>query len=169
MKDSFNRFALRLLLTLLLGLALLALRTLCACGATGVLAPRFASPWELSKLAYWPLLGALTATARLSGGWRRTLRSAARYLTAVPLALFAADWAISLLRPSGGIYLLAWVVAATAGAALCDQERPAPGRSAWPVLAAALGALYLLFTFLPPMFGPFLDPADVAAMAAIPW
>ena len=35
-------------------------------------------------------------------------------------------------------------------------------------LPAALGALYLLFSFFPPAFGPFLDPCDAAAMATIP-
>ena len=32
-----------------------------------------------------------------------------------------------------------------------------------------LGAAYLLFTVLPPLGGPFTDPADVSALAPIPY
>lgn len=170
MKDHFNRFALRLFAALMLGLALLGLHTWSAVPPLGVLSPRFASPWELSKLAFWPMLGALALTGKLSGGTGRTLRRALPYLLITPLALFAADWAASLLQPGGGVYLLLWVVAVVIGMALCDQRETDPRRrTLWAVGAAALGALYVLFTFLPPMFGPFLDPSDVAAFATIPW
>ena len=36
-------------------------------------------------------------------------------------------------------------------------------------LAVLLGAAYLLFTVLPPLGGPFTDPADVSALAPIPY
>ena len=35
--------------------------------------------------------------------------------------------------------------------------------------AVLLGAAYLLFTVLPPLGGPFTDPADVSALAPIPY
>ena len=38
----------------------------------------------------------------------------------------------------------------------------------WPVLALALVGFYILLTYLPLYWGPFLDPRDVAAMATIP-
>jgi len=168
MKDHFNRFVIRFLTAFLLGLALLWIHRWSGHAAAGIFAPRFASPWELGKLAYWPLLGSLALTGWMSGGIRDTLRRAMPCVVLTPAALFLVFWAVSLLRPAGGVYLLFWLVALLVGTALSDREwEGAPG-NLWLILAVALGVLYLLFTFLPPLAGPFLDPADAAAMATIP-
>lgn len=164
MKDHFNRFAMRFICVLGLGLAALLLHG--TGGAASVFAPRYAAPWELSKLAYWPILITMLATCRFSGGLKNTLLSSAPALTLAPLALMAALWCTSPLEPAAGICLLAWVVAAAVGVAAADQERLRG--SYWLVLAAALAAAYVVFSFFPPAFGPFLDPSDAAAMATIP-
>jgi biotin transporter BioY len=169
MKDHFNRFAVRFLTALLLGLVLLLLHGWSGSGVTGIFAPKFASPWELSKLAYWPLLGALLLTGWLSGGVKKTLACAAPCLVLTPLALFLVFCAVSLLEPAGGVYLLLWIVAAAIGLALADQERDAGRRNVWLVLVAAMAVLYVLFTFLPPVARPFLEPGDVATMGTIPY
>jgi hypothetical protein len=166
MKDRFSRFSVRFLTALLLGLAGLLLH-----GRLGVLrvaAPMWASPWELSKLVYWPVLAALALSARASGGMKKTLCAAAPYLTLFPPALCGLLWAVSPLHPGAGLYIVLWVALSAVSLALADQGRELRGRGVWPVLAAALGAAYLLFTFLPPGLGPFLDMADAAAMATLP-
>ncbi len=166
MKYSFNRFAVRYLLVLGLGLVLLTLHG--AGGLGKVLAPQFAGPWELSKLGYWPMLGALA----LSGAFReggRVRCSALVVLVLTPAAIFLLSWLFSALDPEGGIYLVTWLVCVTLGAALAERC-PVCGRqgSIWLVLAVAWAALYVIFAFFPPAVGPFLDPAAAAAMAPIP-
>lgn len=165
MKDRFNRFAVRFLTTLLLGILMLLLHGWAANPVLGILMPRWGSPWELSKLAYWPMLASLLLTGHLSGGVGATVKKALPCLSLTAPALFAVYWLISGLEPAWGVYLLLWVVAAAVGMALSDCG----GRGGvWLVLAVALGALYVIFTFCPPAFGPFLDPHSAAAMATIP-
>lgn len=161
---NFNRFAIRFLAVILIGLLLLLLH---GCGFAGnIFTPKYASPWELSKLVYWPLLASALLTSHLSGGMKKTMENAAMPLVVTPMVLFLVFWAILKLQPAGGIYLLLWVVGSVIGAALADQERK--NQSVWLVLAVAMGVLYIIFTFLPPEIGPFLDPTDVAAMGTIP-
>lgn len=169
MKDHFNRFAVRFLTALLMGLLLLCLHRWSGNAVAGIFAPKFSSPWELSKLAFWPMLGALVLTGRLSGGIGKTLRCALPCLAITPAALFLVFWAVAQLEPAGGVYLLLWVVAVAVGMALADQEREPKKHTLWLAIVAALGVLYVIFTFLPPMVGPFLDPSDVAAIATIPY
>ena len=76
MKDHFNRFAVRFLTTLLLGLLALLLHPWAGNPVLGIFLPRYSAPWELSKLAYWPMLAALVLTGHLSGGAKRTLAEA---------------------------------------------------------------------------------------------
>lgn len=166
MKDRFSRFAVRFLTALLLGLAVLLLH-----GKLGLLrmfTPVWASPWELSKLAYWPVLLVLALTAKASGGMKKTLTSAAPYLVLCPMILCGVLWAVSRLHPVPGVYIVVWIVTAAIALALADQGREPRLRGVWPVLAAALGAAYILLTFLPPGVGPFLDVMDAAAMAVLP-
>jgi len=165
-KDCFNRFSVRFLAVLVLGLALLLLHGISAGPLAGVFAPRCAAPWELSKLAYWPMLAAMALTGGLSGGVGRTLRRAAPWLALTPAALFLTFWLVSRLRPAGGVYLLLWVVAAAVETALAEREERAS--RIWIPAAIALGALYVILAFFPPAFGPFLDPASAAAMGTIP-
>jgi len=169
MKNQFNRFALRFLTVILLGLLLLCLRGRSQGAVTAILAPRFASPWELSKLAYWPLLAGLLLIGRLPGAGL-PLRAELKCLVLTPLALFLAFWGVSVIHPAAGVYLLLWIVAAALSLALADQgKEDSKGISLWLVLAIALGVFYILFSLMPPMAGPFLDPTDVAAMATIPY
>lgn len=167
MKDHFNRFAIRFLGTLLLGLLTLFLHRWSANAVGGIFLPKYASPWELSKLAYWPMLASLCLTGRLTGGVRGTVRCALPVLALTAPALFLLFWAVSGMEPAAAVYILLWVAASAVAMALADRETP--GGSAWLVMAAAVGAAYAIFSFLPPIWGPFLDPADVAAMAVIPY
>ncbi|MCI2057068.1 MAG: hypothetical protein LKJ86_07985 [Oscillibacter sp.] len=166
MKNTFNRFAIRFLEILFLGFALLAFRS--AGGIFGIFAPRIPSAWELSKLEFWPLLAAILLTGPFTGSIGKALREAAPWLVAAPLFLMLAFWGISRAHPAGGIYLVVWLAVSAAAAALSVQGRTWKHGGAWLVIAAVVAAAYILFSFLPPCFGPFLDSADAAAMATIP-
>ena len=169
MKDRFNRFAVRLLTALLLGLLALLLHGWADNALLGIFLPKNASPWELSKLAYWPMLAALLLTGHLTGGLRATGGCMLPGIVLTAPALFLGCWAVSSLEPSGSVYLVLWVVLTALGAAVTvARDQGWENGSLWLVLAAALGALYVIFTFMPPVWGPFLDPRDVAAMAVIP-
>ena len=62
MRDPFNRFALRYLAAVVCGLALLLLHSTAQSGLPAAFVPQCPSPWELSKLAFWPLLAAWVLT-----------------------------------------------------------------------------------------------------------
>ena len=117
---------------------------------TAVLTPVSASPWEWGKALYWPVLAALLL-----------LRWMAADETERP-----ACWA---LGAAGESILWIWLAVLTLGlpAGLLSRGR---GSALLPLtLAVLLGAAYLLFTVLPPLGGPFTDPADVSALAPIPY
>lgn len=105
------------------------------------------------------------------GGWPRTRRSAQRsgcggLAAALPLVMTGACWA---LGAAGESILWIWLAVLTLGlpAGLLSRGR---GSALLPLtLAVLLGAAYLLFTVLPPLGGPFTDPADVSALAPIPY
>lgn len=75
MRDPFNRFALRYLAAVVCGLALLLLHSTAQSGLPAAFVPQCPSPWELSKLAFWPLLAAWVLTGRLG---REARHAAAR-------------------------------------------------------------------------------------------
>ncbi|MEA4941004.1 MAG: hypothetical protein VB094_00505 [Oscillibacter sp.] len=165
MKNRFAYFSIRFLSVLLAGVFLLLLRTVTQNPVCALLTPQFASPWELSKLVFWPLL--LAAAIPLRDGGK--LLSRLPWLTVAPVTAVLIFWALAALKPGPGVYLLIWVVLSAAALALAQRGVLAGGdRSVWLVLAVAMGILYIVLTFLPPVIGPFLDPSDVAAMATIP-
>lgn len=164
MKEHFDRFVFRFVAVLLIGLLLMTLR---GHGALAVFTPQYASAWELGKLLFWPMLAAFSLTAQWSGGWKRTLRAAAPAIVLAPLALQGCCWAVQIFHPAAAILILLWVIAAAIGTALADQGQP--HSSFWLLFLLAEGVLFAAFTFCAPMFGPFLDPRDVAAMKVIPW
>ncbi|BAK99354.1 hypothetical protein OBV_21560 [Oscillibacter valericigenes Sjm18-20] len=165
MKNRFTHFSIRFLVILLAGLFLLLLRTSAHNPVCALLTPQFTSPWELSKLVYWPLLLAAAIPLRDGGKFLARLP----WLTVAPVTAVLIFWALSALEPGPGVYLLIWVVLSAVALTLAQRGVLAEGdRSVWLVLAAAMGILYIVLTFLPPMIGPFLDPSDVAAMATIP-
>lgn len=160
MKQSFNQFAIRFLTTILCGLFLLLLHTVIRGGPLAVFVPRNSSAWELSKLAFWPLL----LTALLTG--RKDCPSSLPALVLAPLTLVLADWAVLAMGGSGGICLALWVAALAVALAFgCAGKH----RTLWLVLAILLGVGYLLATYFAPLWGPFLPPGDVAAMSTIPF
>ena len=167
MKVRFNRFAVRYLTALLLGLVLLLLHGWADNALLGIVLPKSGAPWELGKLAYWPMLAAIPVTGRLSGGMRRTAAELLPPAVVTALALFLVCWGLSGLQPGWGVYLLAWVALTAAGTALSVREKPMKG-GVWVLLAAALALAYVLFSLLPPVWQPFLDPHSAAAMATLP-
>lgn len=165
MKNGFAHFSIRFLTAVLAGLFLLLLRAAAHNPVFALLTPQFASPWELGKLLYWPLLLAAAIPLRQGGKFSERLP----WLTLAPLAAVLVFWALSALRPGPGVYLLVWIVLSAAALALAQRGILSKGnRDLWLVLTVALGILYIVLTFLPPGLGPFLDSADVAAMATIP-
>lgn len=166
MKNDFAHFTIRFLAALLGGLFLLLLRSAAGDPVSAVLTPRSAAPWELSKLVFWPMALAISLPLPGEGGPVRRVP----WLSAAPLAAVALLWAAQPLERGPGVCLLIWVSLCAAALALAQRGALSRGdRSVWLVLAAALAVLYALFTLLPPMTGPFLDPADAAAMAVIPY
>ena len=166
MKDSFDRFAVRYLTAVLGGLLLLLLHGAVQGGLFAVFVPQYGSAWELSKLAFWPMLVSCLVTGRL-GRERRPLARDLPAVVLVPLALTLADWAVLALGGSGGVCLALWVALVALGLAFGPDG--GGRRAVWAVLAAALAGFYILLTYLPLLWGPFLDPTDVAAMATIPF
>ena len=125
MRDPCDRFALRYLAAVVCGLALLLFHGAADSGLPAAFVPQCASPWELSKLAFWPGLAAWVMTSRLGGARRPLLRD-------LPAAVLAASMAFC---PDG-------------------EKHPV----LWTALALALAGLYMLLTFTPPAWGPFLAP-----------
>lgn len=162
MKGQFDRFVIRFLAVLLLGLALMTLR---GYGVLAVFTPRYASPWELGKLLYWPMLTVFSLTAKWSGGWKKALNSAAPAILLAPLALMLCCWAVQPVRPAAGVFVLLWMIASAVGTALADQEQR--HSALWLVLVLVEGALLVVLTFWPPLFGPFLNPNHTAAINMI--
>ena len=165
MKQSFNHFAIRFLSAILLGLLLVALHSRISGGFFTMFVPKFASPWELSKLVYWPMLGAVLFTRQAKKPGREV-----PCLVLTPLALFLLCWCLSLLNLSSGVYVLLWVLIMAGGILAATMGNAEEKLSSfWLVLVVALGMLYVIFSYMPPHWGPFLDPTDVAAMASIPY
>ena len=164
MKHPFNRFAVRYLAAVLLGLLALMLHGSVQGGILAVLVPQAPSPWELSKLAFWPLLAValLSGVKREHGLWRQL-----PLLVIAPVAMTLVCWALLSLGGSGPLCLVVWMCVLAAVLAVGVPEKL--GRwPVWPVLVLALAGFYILLTYLPLYWGPFLDPRDVAAMATIP-
>ena len=166
MKEPFSRFALRFPLALGLGAVMLLAHGPLADGPCGAVIPRNTSPWELSKLAFFPLLLALCATARHSGGMGKTLRAAALPVTLAALGMAAVLTLLGPLAAGTSTAMLLWVALTALTLAMAERWS---GNAVGLVLLAALAAAYLLFSFRPPLLGPFLEPGDVAAMAPIAW
>ena len=162
MKGQFDRFVIRFLAVLLLGLALMTLR---GYGGLAVFTPRYASPWELGKLLYWPMLTVFSLTAKWSGGWKKALNSAAPAILLAPLALMLCCWAVQPVRPAAGVFVLLWMIASAVGTALADQEQR--HSALWLALVLVEGTLLVVLTFWPPLFGPFLNPNHTAAINMI--
>ena len=155
MRDPFNRFALRYLAAVVCGLALLLLHSTAQSGLPAAFVPQCPSPWELSKLAFWPLLAAWVLTGRL-GRERRTLLQDLPAAVLTPLAMTAACWGLAAAGGNGAASLAVWAVLLAAGTAFCPDGRKHPGL--WAALALLLAGLYMLLTFTPPGWGPFVNP-----------
>lgn len=170
MKNRSECFFVRFLAVLLLGLLFLLAHNMTSDPITAVFVPQIFSPWEMSKLAFWPLLIGIAISGPLSGGAKKTLRALAPWLVIAPIAVMLIFWGLNVFHPSPAVYLLAWVVAMALVLALAQTDilGDKDGKI-WVVLACIMALLYVVLTFLPPMAGPFLDPSDVAAMATIPY
>ena len=135
MGEHFDRFALRYPAAVICGLALLLCHSAVRGGPLAVLAPQCPSPWELSKLGFWPVLAA----------WGL-----------VPLGMTLACWALVAAGGYGAVSLGIWAALLAAGMALCPDGERHPGL--WRALALLLAGLYTVLTFFPPDWGPFVDP-----------
>ena len=121
---------------------------------TQVLFPVNGSPWELGKLALWPGLCAALVLRRLDGGGSRSGLCAAVLLSVgAAMVLGAAGLSSVLLcplAPASG--LIAYALALR-----------------WYTALILLSIACILFTILPPSGALFADPADVSAVAPIPF
>ena len=113
---SFYRFCIGFLAAIFLGVIFACLQSNWPCWLTNLFAPVCGSPWEQSKLAFWPILGGI-AIAKVStkeqGGGELPM------LVLTPIALSLALW---LTQSHGSYFLLLWVVALAAGWALSGHS-----------------------------------------------
>jgi hypothetical protein len=134
MRDTIDRVALRYLAAVLLGLVLLLLHELVRGGPAAVLVPQRASPWELSKLVFWPVLGAGLLTLPPGAGrrdrWSGTCGGGAGSLGAAAL-----NGVILAAGGSGRLCLAVWAGALAAERPSAPTAPAAPG-SGWPCAAA---------------------------------
>ena len=130
--------------------------------ATEVLSPMNESPWELGKLAFWAMLPAALALHRLERGSSRSGLCAAVLLAAV---LAAALTPLGL--PPAILYLLSFAAALTVYALLLHRIQG--GELLWYAALLLLAIACILFSILPPVGALFTDPADVSAIAPIPF
>lgn len=157
MKQSFLPFALRYVLSVLLGLGLAVLHNTVCGGWFALFIPQSTSAWELGKLAFWPLLLLCAITP--------TIASAARCVVAT-VGLVSACWLCQLAGAPGGAYVVAWMAVL---AVVLLTVAPQNGGHWWFVAVLVLGVSFGALTYYPALWGPFLDPTDVAAMAVIPY
>lgn len=129
---------------------------------TRALAPRNGSPWELGKLAFWSMLPAALVLHHLEPGSSRSGLCAAVLLSAV---LAAALTPLGL--PPAILYLLSFAAALTAYVLLL--RRLQGGELLWYAALLLSAIACILFSILPPAGGLFTDPADVSAIAPIPF
>ena len=155
MRDPIDRVALRYLAAVLLGLVMLLLHDTVRGGPAAVLVPQRASPWELSKLVFWPMLGGCLLTCRLGRAPGPPVRDLPAAVAAA-LAAAAVNWAVLAAGGSGRLCLAVWAAALAAGLAFGPDGTRRP--RLWTALCAALGAAYVLLTVFAPAWGPFLDP-----------
>lgn len=94
-------------------------------------------------------------TGRL-GRERRTLLQDLPAAVLTPLAMTAACWGLAAAGGNGAASLAVWAVLLAAGTAFCPDGRKHPGL--WAALALLLAGLYMLLTFTPPGWGPFVNP-----------
>lgn len=129
---------------------------------TQVLFPVNGSPWELGKLALWPGLCAALVLRRLDGGGSRSGLCAAVLLSmGAAMALGAAGLPSVLLCPlAAAVGLIAYALA---------LRRLRGGELLWYTALILLSIACILFTILPPSGALFADPADVSAVAPIPF
>lgn len=129
---------------------------------TRALAPRNGSPWELGKLAFWSMLPAALTLHRLERGSSRSGLCAA-----VLLAFVLAAALTPLGLPPAILYLLSFAAALTVYALLL--RRIQGGELLWYAALLLLAIACILFSILPPVGALFTDPADVSAIAPIPF
>ena len=156
MGDPFNRFALRYPAAVVCGLALLLCHGAVRGGPLAVLAPQCPSPWELGKLGFWPVLAAWVLTGRLGRGAPPPGPGPAGGGAGAPAAwrLPAGPWrppaaaAPGALGSGRGCWRREWPSART------GSRHP----ELWRGLALLLAGLYMVLTFSPPDWGPFVNP-----------
>lgn len=130
-----------------------------------VLAPMNGSPWEMSKLAFWPYLGgALVIWRGTPAGGRRG--GHCMLLLLMLLIMVLLGW---LCHISGSNLWIPVLGLGIALYALVLRKKVWGGELLWYTLAILLGIAYILFSVLPPLGGPFTDPFDVSVMATIPY
>lgn len=133
---------------------------------TGTLAPVNASPWELSKALYWPYLCGMLL---MWGMGKETDCRGGHCMVMVLMPLFCvavfSAWKEAKPWPVWCIVLALGI----AVYALFFRCKVWGGELLWVTLAILLGIAYLLFTVLPPAWGIFLDPRDVATFVPIPF
>ena len=166
MKREILRYIGGFAVTLAAAVLLQALYTAHPDALTGTLAPVNDSPWELGKALYWPylcgalLMWGLGKEADCRGGHCVLLVGMPILCVAVfSLWQTGNPWVVWCLVLAVGIALYALLV----------RRKVWGGELLWVTLAILLGIAYLLFTVMPPGWGIFLDPQDVASFAPIPF
>ena len=135
---------------------------------TALIAPVNESIWEHLKLVYWPYLAAMWIVTRKAekgcrGGWLLTL-------LIISVAMLAAGYVYYILlgRDSRAFGLSLYVILMALGFWLPGRLGAAEKNKTVPFLVVLLGAMILLFTFLPPDNILFADLSTVHTWYTIP-
>lgn len=155
MKQSFLSFASRYVVTILVGLGLLMLHSQIGEGLLSIFVPQTTSPWELGKVAFWPLLLVLVLFPS---------HKALAQCVVATVSLVLVGWLCQDMR--GAVWVVAWMLVLALSLSLVA---PKEKNFCWPISVFVLTVAFVVLTFYPVYWGPFLDPTDVAAMATIPY
>ena len=135
---------------------------------TALIAPVNESIWEHLKLVYWPYLAAMWIVTRKAGkdsrgGWLLTL-------LIISVAMLTAGYVYYILlgRDSRAFGLSLYVILMALGFWLPGRLSTCGKSKIIPFLVILLGAMILLFTFLPPDNILFADLTTVHTWYTIP-
>ena len=154
--------------TTLAGTCLHFLYDFLPCPVTALIAPVNESIWEHLKLIYWPYLAAMWIVTRRGGkenrgGWLLSL-------LIISVAMLAAGYVYYILlgRDARAFGLSVYVILMALGFWLPGRLSAFGKNKTVPFLVVLLGAMILLFTFLPPDHILFADLTGVHTWYTIP-
>ena len=168
-KHISKRLLVAFILTTLAGVALHFLYDFFPNPVFALISPVNESIWEHLKLIYWPYLAAMLIVTGKGGRGRRASWLFTLLVISVTMLVVGYVYHISLGQDNTAFDIGLYVVLMALGFWLPGRLNPKTGRS-MPVLVLVvlLGAVIILFTFLPPDHILFADLSGVNTWYTIP-